>query len=467
MTLNLRPYQQKAVDFICSNLVDRGNSLLVAATGAGKTIMISAVAKFLIQNLNCKKIFVIVGNSKVNSQNKETLKKFCGNIAISEFSGGLKSTHGNIIAMTAQTANIHYMKLPLPDAIIIDETHHARAQTYEKLLKFWSPKFVMGATATPDRGDKKSLITLFDNFYQIGAKQLIEMNYLVKPIFFNFSADTDDKDSVKKAFKKMEFLDGKIIHFCKDHIAATLLTEILTELGLSVAYLKYGGDNDLEYEKFKAKECKHLVNVNVATEGFDEPQITNVVNWCADGTRGKWIQKIGRGLRTSPGKRICKVYDGGGNIEKYSDLEYTEILPLTKIKSKGTKLRIEDLFASSSDDILEKTAVETFVSNNGIMPYSPPDGWFSIYDTDYGVVFLSCDGKYVQIKENKIEIKPESDIELSLTLRDDENNDQKTDINLWQLKQLASFPTNGLNKSEADALLNFQLWKKKQINNFS
>ena len=171
----LRPYQLKAVEFCTQKLAERKNSLLVAATGAGKTIMLSAVAQWICRQ-GTGKVYVVVGRDKINQQNIEKFRKVVPEYPASEFSGRMKSTHGRVIFLTVQTAIGHYMKLPRPMAVIFDETHHARADSYEALLKFWKPDMVFGATATPERGDGKSLGSLFDNFYQLGIFYIICRN---------------------------------------------------------------------------------------------------------------------------------------------------------------------------------------------------------------------------------------------------------------------------------------------------
>ena len=116
----LRPYQLKAVEFCTQKLAERKNSLLVAATGAGKTIMLSAVAQWICRQ-GTGKVYVVVGRDKINQQNIEKFRKVVPEYPVSEFSGRMKSTHGRVIFLTVQTAIGHYMKLPRPMAVIFDE----------------------------------------------------------------------------------------------------------------------------------------------------------------------------------------------------------------------------------------------------------------------------------------------------------------------------------------------------------
>lgn len=776
-TPQLRPYQRAAVEFATRNLIESGNSLLVCATGGGKTAMLAKVAEFLIQNAGCRKVYCIVGTDKVNQQNKETIRKFAPGIAVSEYSGRLKSQHGRIICMMQQTANIHYMNLPAPEAVLIDECfpgdveiltergyirfdelkdekiaqyeqgritfvrplrkvirnhcgsmvkwrvwrdatitmtpghnqvfldsngrektlqaqclnwngerfklitgaakrdvgrlsaleklliaiqadgcavaphnysnyqiqlskprkikrlldilaewggdwseskpakgkrrfliklpdyknkkakllsacfnlsdfdsrrarafiyemcrwdghfnpagipqiydstikgntdfaaamafiagfqtyqvckkdhrkttykdvhrvffqdkntvrqtrknkitttyssekvycvevpthriiirshgfafvsgncHHARASTYESLIKYWKPKYLFGATATPDRGDKKSLATLFSNFYQISSKELIDMNYLCRPVFIPFECNIDSDADVRKSISHLPLQPGKTIHFCRNHEYAKRLYDIITGLSMECAYLRVGGDNDAEYAKFASADCNHLVNVNIATEGFDEPRIMNVVNWCSDGTRGRMIQKYGRGLRPYKTKKQCLIFDCGGNIEKYGNLEYTEILPKELVRPRGQFLRIEDLFYEKPEDISgdapEIDTTPKFAVGAATMPYSPPDGWFSFYDADFGTVFLRLDGRYARFVDNgeirEVCIRQDNLFELDDFDLPGAKKTPTDYLNSWQLKSLTDIPTFGFSPEQADAVIAWKIWKR-------
>lgn len=467
-----RPYQTKAIDYCARMLAERGNSLLVAATGAGKTVMLGKIAEYLVKNLKCGRVYVIVGRDKINRQNKETIRKCAVGIPVSEYSGRIKSLHGRIVCMTQQTAARHFGNLPRPDAVLIDETHHARAETYEQELIYWRPRYIFGATATPDRGDKKSLVALFDNFYQISTRQLIEMNYLCKPEFYPFECNTDNESDINISLTHLPLLPGKTIHFCRDHAHAGMLVDVIQRIAGKCAYLADNRDNDPEYDMFAHDDkCQHLVNVDIATEGFDEPRIMNVIDWCSDGTRGRFVQKIGRGLRPMAGKRSCRVFDCGGNIAEYGDLDYREILPEECAKKPGDKLRIEDLFADprerGGDNGTNTESMFAFDEDAKTMPYAPPRGWFSFYDNDVGVVFVRDDGVEAEYmadgQRQRVTIKGDCDISLDdfdLGLGAVRDNDQP---NQWQLRQLAGMPTFGFTPSQADAALGWVDWKQRNI----
>lgn len=475
----LRPYQLRAVEYCTGKLSERHNSLLVSATGAGKTIMLAAVAQWICRQARGK-VYVIVGRDKINQQNIEKFRAVVPEYAASEYSGRLKSTHGRVVFMTVQTAIGHYMKLERPLAVIFDETHHARAESYETLLKFWKPTYVFGATATPERGDGKSLGKLFDNCHQISARELIDMNYLSKPEFHDFTAVCDIPRDVTPAeresyvtaiqsdfgaaFRKLKRLPGKSIVFCRSHEICALVVDILRGMGHSVSYIKSGSaDNESEMADFLAGRTQWLVNVDIATEGFDDPQITNVFNLCSDGTRGRWIQKVGRGLRPNQNKTICRVFDCGGNIGEYGTLDFTECLP-AEVERNGTSLRIGDIFTENSPAERQLVfATSKYASGEKSTPYAAPDGWFSFYDPDFETVFLRNDGRMARLHDGReIEIATDSDLEL-VDIELPTTNVIGTDgVNSWQLGRLTDIPTFGLTWDQANAVLLWKTWKNKQ-----
>lgn len=479
----LRPYQLKAVEYCTRKLAENHNSLLVAATGAGKTIMLSAVAQWLCRQ-GSGRVYVVVGRDKINQQNIEKFRKVVPEYPASEYSGRLKSTHGRVIFMTVQTAIGHAMKLPRPMAVIFDETHHARANSYESLLKLWKPTYVFGATATPERGDGKTLGSLFDNFYQISARQLIDMNYLSRPEFHPFTAvcefprdmlpderaiyTTAIRTDLNAALDKLPMLPGKSIVFCRNHDVARVVRQLLVDRGETVSYIKSGGtENESEMDNFIRGRTNWLVNVDIATEGFDDPYITNVFNLCSDGTRGRWVQKVGRGLRPHQHKTICRVFDCGGNVDEYGDLDFTECLPQAAERDKQTGLmRIVDLWATpdGTDEKQRELPMPEFAAGHASTPYAAPDGWFSFYDPDFETVFLRDDGTQAQIVATGeiIDITvAESLPELDDIILPTPAKRLDDAINTWQLGRLTDIPTFGLQRAQADAVLAWKAWKQR------
>lgn len=427
----LRPYQEAAVQNAVEMLNERGNSLIVAGTGAGKTIMMAAAIGryangFYAEHKRRPHVLVLVHRTEIHGQNHAKFSKVCPELATSEITAARKSLHGFVhFGMVQTVVNLlddfgnagSYF-----DLIVIDEAHHAKASTYEAIID-WNKQgkpdaALLGVTATPNRGDKLPLIELFDNYNQITSKFLIDSHYLVRPKFIDLTPEflkgdgTAEKGHLAKniAFDIFgtEFIkdlcgkylqskeDGKTVIFAPNHEFCQCIYDTLKELGRKPAYLSLGLDDisrKEELERFEKGDCTELINVDICTEGYDYPELRNLVDFDTNGTQGQWIQKVGRVLRTAPGKTGCTVIDFGGNIELYPDGVETDVnLNGVVKKPKGERLSDGDFFKPREQK--EKVTAEFIGSEErDFTPYNPPEGFETVLDKDFGIVFVACGEK--------------------------------------------------------------------------
>lgn len=426
----LRPYQENAVNNAVEMLRERGNSLIVAGTGAGKTIMMAAVigkffAGFYTEHKRKPHILVLVHRTEIHEQNHSKFSKVCPELATSEITASRKSLHGYVHFGMVQTVVNLLDDLGQAesyfDLIVIDEAHHAKASTYESIIE-WNKKgkpgaALLGVTATPNRGDKLPLIHLFDNYNQITSRFLIDSHYLVRPRFVDMSPTFETEKGAEKGhlsknckddiegkalISKLcrDFLnakeEGQSVIFAPSHEFCIAIYEELKALGRKPAYLALGLDEvtrKQELERFEKGESEELINVDICTEGYDYPELRNIADFDTNGTQGQWIQKVGRVLRTAPGKTSCTVIDFGGNIDLYPDGVETDVnLEGVVKKPKGQKLTEEDLFRKKKSE--EKlTADYTEADSKQYTPYQPPIGFETVLDKDLGIIFAACGSK--------------------------------------------------------------------------
>ena len=423
--IKLYPYQENAVQNAVDMLVERGNSLIVAGTGAGKTIMMAAAIGryfngFYAEHKRRPHVLVLVHRTEIHGQNHTKFSRVCPEIATSEITAARKSLHGYIHFGMVQTvvnllddfgrANSYF------DMIVIDEAHHAKASTYETIIG-WNQAgkpnaCLLGVTATPNRGDKLPLVHLFDNYNQITTKFLIDSHYLVRPRFVDLSPvfEIDGKPEKGRLSKncKMDSSGEELIQsLCKDYLTnkepgksiifapnhgfCEAIYNALKALGRRPAYLSLGLDDQTrksELERFEKGDCDELINVDICTEGYDYPELRNVVEFDTNGTQGQWIQKVGRALRTAQGKTTCTVIDFGGNVDLYPDGVETDVdLDGVVKKPKGEGLKELDFFRVKKDKV---TAEYELSEQQQHTPYSPPEGFETVLDKDLGIVFVAC-----------------------------------------------------------------------------
>lgn len=158
-SFELRDYQQEAIDSLKS-MRERGETiaLLYHATGVGKTVTACTDAK----NVGGRTLF-LVNALKLADQAKDTFAKIWSEATLGEYTGQEKIKDTTVVFATIQTISKHCEEFA-PDEfnyIIIDECHHAASKSYQAILSYFKPKFILGLTATPERADGQDMLELF------------------------------------------------------------------------------------------------------------------------------------------------------------------------------------------------------------------------------------------------------------------------------------------------------------------
>lgn len=510
--IKLRPYQEKAVAFAIDNLFNSKNSLIVAGTGAGKTIMLSDTIRRFTVAYKSKydrypHTLVLVHRNEIHNQNLSKFKQVAPSIATSEIVANRKSIHGLVHFGMVQTVLNMIDQLPAFDLIVIDEAHHSMASSYLKIIDSNKAKtneqYILGVSATPNRGDKVPLIDLFDNYYQITTKFLIDSHYLVRPKFIDLTpkfgeeyghlAKNIDWES-PEAYKLIESLidayleqkePGKSIIFAPSHIICQMIKNTLISKGREPAYLSNNiSDEERRYEieKFEDGSSEELINVDIATEGYDFPELRNVVDFDTNGNETQWIQKVGRGLRIAPGKTGCTIIDFGGNLKLYPDVEVSVNLEGEFKAAKGTRLKNEDFFTQKQEKIREAAEL---AEKSEYTPYSLPKGWESLNDEEFGIVYVlsgsNRDAIVIKNNEaftlfttNKTEIQKTSSGTLNECITKGDEFVKETSTAVWdeekliskmQTKKLApKYPTMTLTWHSANCIICWESWRKVVVN---
>lgn len=360
-----RPYQSRAIGRAKAALEQHGNTLLVAPTGAGKTIMMGQLTK----EMQPAKTLVIQHREELVDQNLAKFRKISPSTPVSLYTATAKSWRGQVTFAMVQTLakERNLATIPRLDLVLVDEAHHIAAQSYKKILRVVrdiNPDCAIGGfTATPMRGDKKGLRRYFDNVAdQITIKELIDRGFLVPPrafvvdvagvreglskvrkLTYDFDMEEVEKvmnqrvvnDEVLNQWREHAG-DRRTIVFCSTVAHAGDVQAAFRSAGIAAEMItgeSTRGERAGVIRRMKEGETQVLVNVAVLTEGFDEPSISCVVLLRPCSQKGTMIQMIGRGLRTiNPAeypvlrKRDCVVLDFGssilthGNVETSADL---------------------------------------------------------------------------------------------------------------------------------------------------
>ncbi len=348
----LRPRQKTFVERSVQALEDHGNTLGVAPTGAGKTIMLSGVVGKMLGSSDAKAA-VLAHRDELTAQNVLKFAKVNPGISTSVFDARSKSWRGQatfaMVPTLARKSNLE--AVPALDLLVVDEAHHVAADSYLRIIERAYQRNpglkVFGVTATPNRGDKKGLRPVFSNVAdQITLGELITSGHLVPPRTFVIDVGTqealksvrktvDDFDmrAVDAIMNKAPITDAVIRHwkekaggrqtvvFCSTVDHAKNVTEAFVSTGIEAATI-YGEMGTAErrsvLRSFEQGEVQVIVNVAVLTEGWDHQPTSCVILLRPSSYKSTMIQMVGRGLRTVdpnefPGqvKTDCIVLDFG------------------------------------------------------------------------------------------------------------------------------------------------------------
>jgi superfamily II DNA or RNA helicase len=383
--MKLRDYQRRAIQGVCDTLQSNTSALVVAPTGTGKTILFAEAAR-----MAKKRVMVIAHREELLSQAAEKIEAVTGerpeieqSILWSDESvfGKSKTIVASIQSLNARHYKGRRHERFNPDEfslVIVDEAHHAVSTSYRRVLD-WFRKFnpsckILGFTATPDRTDKLALRAVFDAVaFDYNIKQAINDGWLTPIKNTIVSVDGLDFSTVRTTAGDLNKSDlaavmefEKVLHgiavptldligeeqtlvFAASVKQAERLAEIFDRYKPgSAGFVSGKMESDRRRDviaRFRGGSLQILVNVGVATEGFDVPGVGCVAMARPTKSRSLYAQMVGRGTRPAPGivdgpetpekrreaiegsnKPYCHVIDFAGNSGQHRLVHTTDIL---------------------------------------------------------------------------------------------------------------------------------------------
>lgn len=339
-------------------------ALLISATGTGKTY----ASAFAMRELGFKRVLFLVHRGQLARQTKKSYEKvFANTVSMGLVGAGYHDYNKDYIFATVQTLNKdeHLMEYK-PDAfdcIVLDEAHHTSADTYQKVMNYFTPKLWLGMTATPDkRDDNIAGRNIYEIFhyqiaYEIRLQQAMEENLLCPFHYFGISdiAMLGDKQVNTKKITDRDFnmLTGeervkhiveqahyfgysgekvKGLVFCSRIEEAVALSEkfnqtINPETGKVFRTMALSGKTSEEerqraFERLAMNEeeadksnipLDYIFSVEILNEGVDIVEVNQVIMLRSTESPIVFIQQLGRGLRKAAGKEFVVVLDFIGN----------------------------------------------------------------------------------------------------------------------------------------------------------
>jgi superfamily II DNA or RNA helicase len=357
VTLRPRGYQQAVIDGAVE--LWRGGRRRIAAvlaTGAGKTVIFALIARMSRQA--GRPVLVIAHRKELIDQAIDKLTQVDPGARIGRLQGATKQYRAEIVVGSVQTCStpttLALLQTRQWGLIVIDETHHAAADTYMRLLRSlgaYDPDgpLVLGVTATLGRTDGLALGEIFEQVVEpkVGLIDLIrhpEGPYLVPPRGIRVRIDGLDLDKVRRvagdfnqghlgAAMTASMAPQKIVEAWTEHakgrptvaflptVAVSIETaEAFRAAGFSAVHLDgttSAGEREASLKAFRAGEVDVLTNVALFDEGTDLPSIACVILGAPTSSTGRYQQRVGRGLRLHPGKRDCIILDVCGVTSRH------------------------------------------------------------------------------------------------------------------------------------------------------
>ncbi|MGK5027138.1 DUF3427 domain-containing protein [Janthinobacterium sp. RB2R34] len=318
--------------------------LVVLATGLGKTWL----AAFDAKQIGARRVLFVAHREEILNQAAETFLRIRPDARVGFYAGQTKDTQAEILCASIQTLGQEkHLEQYAPDHfdyIVVDEFHHAAAPTYRRLLAYFSPKFLLGLTATPDRSDQSDILSLCDDnlvftrglFDGITAKLLVPFHYYG---IFDSSVDYAelpwrsgrfDIDHLSNKLATLararhaltewqRYKQQRTLAFCVSVTHAEFMAAHFTEAGVVCAAVYAGSPLSRAdaLERLRDGRLTVIFSVDLFNEGVDLPAIDTVMMLRPTESKILFLQQLGRGLRKSEGKERLVILDFIGNHKSF------------------------------------------------------------------------------------------------------------------------------------------------------
>lgn len=388
----LRPYQRDALSALVAAAPSRQFLLLQAATGAGKTVVFCALARYYFTRWGMRTL-VLAHRSILVRQAMDKL--LCDWPAGEDGDGGRRPALGlvcasvsprreadaDVVVASPQTLKNHLDELPKVDVVVIDECHRVapknQESTYRAIIEAVLARRpgarVVGVTATPWRlgqgciyGTRAAAGTV--NWWEridcrISMAELQRQGFLVPlralscPSLRGELAGLDlssgdyseaqlaklmsrplELDSAVKAFLEHGAGRSRCVAFCCTIAHAAMLARRFRQAGIEAAAVDSGRetfDNQSRLDDFKLGRLRVLCNVGMLTEGWDCPEVDCLLLCRPTMSPALYVQMVGRGLRPAPGKRDCLLLDLVDNVGRHGSPNAPRIVPGARAGEAG------------------------------------------------------------------------------------------------------------------------------------
>ena len=378
--MQLRPYQVDGINRVRNEFRAGAKSVvLVAPTGSGKTVVSSDVMRsavrrgskvlFLAHRIEliaqtCDKLSAFDLEHKIYAPEKDITA--IRHKQVRKYGKSRVDPFANIAVGTVQTVSRRLDKITEPDLIIIDETHLAIANSYQKICNAFPRARILGLTATPCRLDGRPLGEMFEKITVLAtAQEIADMGFLVPFRAFSASETVNlanikttmgdyDKKQLAEEMEKPRLIGNAVDHykklahgrpaiaFCVSVKHAEQTAAAFRAAGyksIAVSGESSADERTAAIDGLATGEYDVVCNCGLYIEGLDQPCISCVILLAPTKSLSRYLQSAGRGSRPADNKKDCILLDHAGNVLRhgfpYDDREWS--LDGAKKKSRGKK----------------------------------------------------------------------------------------------------------------------------------
>ena len=355
---------------------EEGNrrGLVVLAMGMGKTWL----SAFDSKQINAKRILFVAHREEILYQAESTFVRIHPTAKVGRYTGKHKELNVDMLFASIQTLGLqhHLDRFGADhfDYIVVDEFHHASARTYQQLLSHFTPRYLLGLTATPDRTDQSDILSFCDDnlVYRSDLFEGITQGILAPFHYYGIGDTTvnyqeiswrnnkfDEKELVnqlatqaraKHALKHwQEHKQTRTLAFCISKKHADFMAEYFVKHGIQAVSVHSESAirrNDA-LSQLEAGTIDVVFSVDLFNEGVDLPSIDTVLMLRPTESKIIFMQQLGRGLRRCEGKDKLMIVDFIGNHHSFFNK------PEALFKIGPTNANKKDFIKGASDKSLE------------------------------------------------------------------------------------------------------------------
>ena len=332
----LRKYQHTIKHFLFSEWAQHSSIMIQMPTGTGKTHLLASVIYDHLKEGQYQCVWIVAHRRELVEQIVETVARY-----------GISKEDGRVKVMSIQWLSRHWddVKDERPSLIVIDEAHHALAETYNELWLRYPEAKKLGMTATPCRLNRKGFADLFDTLIiSDSIADFIRQGWLSAFDYVSIRPNSEDqrviyslekrgadgdfqvkemdavlnrRPSIERLYESVrQYANGKKgIVYAVSISHARNIAEYYNNKGVNAVAIDSKTPAKLRkqmVEDFRQGKIQVLVNVDVFSEGFDCPDVEFVQMARPTLSLAKYLQQVGRGLRKTDGKETCMLIDNVG-----------------------------------------------------------------------------------------------------------------------------------------------------------